>query len=52
MNYGFRLATDVTDLRAVGMLKEAEDDINRIIKVSFHTFFVMYFNFFKYFFSL
>ena len=33
MNYGFRLAPDVTDVRVFGMLKEAEEEINRRIKV-------------------
>lgn len=27
------MAADVTDVRATGMMKEVEDDINRILKV-------------------
>ena len=34
MTYGFKLACDVTDMRAMGMVKEVEDDLNRTIKVS------------------
>ena len=33
MTYGFKMAADITDVRATGMMKEVEDDINRIIKV-------------------
>lgn len=33
MTYGFKMAADVTEVRAMGMLKEIEDDINRILKV-------------------
>ncbi len=33
MTYGFKLAADVTDVRASGMMKEIEDDLNRTIKV-------------------
>ncbi|KAL4227585.1 N-alpha-acetyltransferase 35 NatC auxiliary subunit [Mactra antiquata] len=32
LTYGFRMACDVTDLRAVGMLKEVEDDLNRSVR--------------------
>ena len=32
MTYGFKLAPDVTDVRAAGMLKEAEDELQRIIR--------------------
>lgn len=38
MTYGFKMAADVTDVRATGMMKEVEDDLNRILKVSFSTF--------------
>ena len=34
MSYGFKMACDVTDTRTTGMMKEAEDDLNRIIKVT------------------
>lgn len=34
MTYGFKMAADVTDARATGMMKEVEDDLNRIIKVT------------------
>lgn len=34
MTYGFKMAADVTDTRATGMMKEVEDDLNRIIKVT------------------
>jgi hypothetical protein len=33
MTYGFKMANDVTDLRAMGMVKEVEEDLNRAIKV-------------------
>lgn len=33
MIYGFKLATDVTDLRVGGMLKEAEEEVTRKVKV-------------------
>lgn len=33
MAYGFKMAPDVTDVRATGMVKEVEDDLNRIVKV-------------------
>lgn len=33
MTYGFKMAFDVTDIRATGMVKEAEDELTRIIKV-------------------
>jgi len=33
MTYGFKLASDVTDIRALGMMKEVEEDVNRTIKV-------------------
>lgn len=33
MTYGFRLATDVTDMRVVGMLKEVEEELNRVVRV-------------------
>lgn len=29
MMYGYRLTLDVTEVRAVGMLKEVEDELNR-----------------------
>jgi len=32
MTYGFKLAPDVTDVRAAGMLKEAEEELQRIIR--------------------
>ena len=32
LTYGFKLAPDVTDVRAAGMLKEAEDELQRIIR--------------------
>merc|ERR1719347_606588 len=32
LTYGFKLAPDVTDVRAAGMLKEAEDDLQRRIR--------------------
>lgn len=32
MIYGFKLATDVTDLRVGGMLKEAEEEVTRKVK--------------------
>ncbi len=34
MSYGFKMASEVTDVRASGMMKEAEEDLNRIIKVT------------------
>ncbi|XP_057300464.1 N-alpha-acetyltransferase 35, NatC auxiliary subunit-like isoform X2 [Hydractinia symbiolongicarpus] len=33
MTYGFKLATDVTELRVSGMLREAEDEITKRVKV-------------------
>ncbi len=33
MTYGFKMASDVTDARVSGMMKEIEDEYNRIIKV-------------------
>lgn len=33
MTYGFKMANDVTDVRASGMMKEIEDELNRTIKV-------------------
>ncbi|CAC5376619.1 NAA35 [Mytilus coruscus] len=33
MTYGFKMAADITDVRATGMMKEIEDEINRILKV-------------------
>ena len=33
MTYGFKMASDVTDIRAMGMVKEVEEDFNRTIKV-------------------
>ena len=33
MTYGFKMASDVTDVRASGMIKEIEDELNRTIKV-------------------
>ena len=33
MTYGFKLASDVTDMRATGMIKEVEDEVNRVLKV-------------------
>ena len=33
MTYGFKMAGDVTDVRASGMMKETEDELNRTIKV-------------------
>ena len=32
LTYGFKLAPDITDLRAAGMLKEAEDELQRKIR--------------------
>ncbi|PIK41723.1 putative N-alpha-acetyltransferase 35, NatC auxiliary subunit [Apostichopus japonicus] len=32
MIYGFKLATDVTDLRVIGMLKEVEEEVTRKVK--------------------
>ena len=32
LTYGFKLAPDVTDVRAAGMLKEAEDELQRRIR--------------------
>ncbi|XP_064620991.1 N-alpha-acetyltransferase 35, NatC auxiliary subunit-like [Lineus longissimus] len=32
MSYGFKMAFDVTDMRATGMMKEVEEDFNRLIK--------------------
>ena len=34
MTYGFKMADQVTDMRATGMMKEVEDDLNRVLKVS------------------
>ena len=34
MSYGFKFAADVTDVRAMGMVKETEDDLNRLVKTS------------------
>ncbi|XP_048729829.2 N-alpha-acetyltransferase 35, NatC auxiliary subunit-like isoform X3 [Ostrea edulis] len=34
MTYGFKMAADVTDVRATGMMKEVEDDLNRILKMT------------------
>ena len=34
MSYGFKMAGDVTDTRASGMLKEVEDDLARTLRVS------------------
>ncbi|KAK3101940.1 hypothetical protein FSP39_007523 [Pinctada imbricata] len=34
MTYGFKMADQVTDIRATGMLKEVEDDMNRILKIT------------------
>ena len=34
MTYGFKMGSDVTDMRAVGMMKEAEDDVSRNLRVS------------------
>jgi len=34
MTYGFKMASDVTDVRAMGMVKEVEEDLNRTIKVN------------------
>nr|CAB3264177.1 N-alpha-acetyltransferase 35, NatC auxiliary subunit-like [Phallusia mammillata] len=34
LTYGFRFATNVTELRVVGMLKEAEDDLSRTIRTT------------------
>ena len=34
MTYGFKMAGDVTDVRASGMMKEIEDELNRTIKVN------------------
>ena len=34
MTYGFKMAGDVTDMRASGMVREVEDDLNRTIKAS------------------
>uniref|UniRef100_A0A8W8N5P4 Protein MAK10 homolog n=1 Tax=Magallana gigas TaxID=29159 RepID=A0A8W8N5P4_MAGGI len=34
LTYGFKMAADVTDARATGMMKEVEDDLNRIIKMT------------------
>ncbi|XP_076101280.1 N-alpha-acetyltransferase 35, NatC auxiliary subunit-like isoform X4 [Mytilus galloprovincialis] len=34
MTYGFKMAADITDVRATGMMKEVEDDINRILKTT------------------
>ena len=34
MTYGFKMAGDVTDVRATGMMKEVEDELNRTIKAS------------------
>ena len=33
MTYGFKMAADVSDTKATGMMKEVEDDLNRILKV-------------------
>lgn len=33
MIYGFKLATDVTDARVIGMLKEVEEEVTRKVKV-------------------
>ena len=32
MTYGFKLSEDLTEVRASGMMKEVEDELNRIIK--------------------
>ena len=34
LTYGFKMAADVTDVRAVGMMKEVEDDLNRAARVN------------------
>lgn len=34
MSYGFKMAGDVTEVRAAGMLKEIEDELGRTIRVS------------------
>lgn len=34
LTYGFKMAADVTDTRAVGMMKEMEDDLNRTARVT------------------
>ena len=33
LTYGFKFASNVTELRVIGMLKEAEDEVNKSIKV-------------------
>lgn len=33
MTYGFKMASDVTDARAQGMMKEIEEELNRNIRV-------------------
>ena len=33
MSYGFKMAGDVTDSRALGMLKEVEDELFKLCKV-------------------
>ena len=33
MAYGFKMASDVTDVRVTGMVKEVEDELMRVIKV-------------------
>ncbi|XP_067665722.1 N-alpha-acetyltransferase 35, NatC auxiliary subunit-like [Haliotis asinina] len=34
MSYGFKMAAEVTDARTSGMMKEVEEDVNRLIKMT------------------
>ena len=34
LTYGFKFSTNVTELRVIGMLREAEEEVNRTIRVS------------------
>ena len=38
MSYGFRMAGDVSDSRAIGMIKEVEEEFGKISKVCFSQF--------------
>ena len=35
MTYGFKMGSNITDMRAVGMMKEAEDDVSRTLRVNY-----------------
>ncbi len=34
MTYGFKMSSEVSDMRAMGMVKEVEEELNRSIRVS------------------